>query len=73
MNERLSQFVREHFVLIFAFGIGAFFVTLAFLGPKPPPRPPQVVTLSAEDRKFITDAISSAVELRNRQDGGTAP
>lgn len=47
--------------------MGIAFCTLlgfVFLGPPPPPRKPQVVTLTAEDRRFIVDAIVAAKKAR---------
>jgi hypothetical protein len=63
--------MQTHQPLVILGGIGliVFLSTLVLdhfgLGPKPPPpKPPQVVTLTDADRKFITDAIASAAAKR---------
>ena len=64
------SFFRENYVLVVGIGLPAFFLTVAYVGPRPPPRPMPEVTLSATDRQFITETLVDA--LKNK-DAGPCP
>jgi hypothetical protein len=67
--ERLDQFVSEHFALVVVGGLMVLFGGVALIGPKPPPRPQEAVTvtLSPEDRQLL---IEIRTALAQRGDAG---
>lgn len=61
----VTQIANEHPALVMMSVIVAIFGSIALVGPSPPPRPPEIVTLTPADRKLLAEAIVTAL-----RDGG---